>query len=105
MSRRSLHGLRCKRESSSAESSIGSAWRCTILHSPFSRRKIVVLRSMYGVGSEPAIEAVVRSIASRYAKSSPTSAATTSHLHEMQSEKLEASFSNIGPTPATRSNL
>jgi len=60
----------------------------------------IVLRSMYGVGSEPATDAVVRSIASRYAKSSPTSAATTSHSHDLQFEKREASLSNIGPTSA-----
>jgi hypothetical protein len=43
---RDTQSLRCRRESSSAESSMGSAWRCTIFHSPFSRRKIVVLRSL-----------------------------------------------------------
>ncbi len=79
---------------------MGSAWRCTIFHSPFSRRKIVVLRSVYGVGSEPRTDAVVRSIASRYAKSSPTSAATTSHSHERQFEKFAASFDS-GLTPCS----
>ena len=60
-----VHWLGCKRASNSADSSIGSAWRCTTFHSSFSRRKIVVLRSMYGVGSDPPIDAVVRSMASR----------------------------------------
>ena len=65
LAHRGSHCSRCSRESNSAESPIGSAWRCTIFHSPFSRRKIVVLRSMYGVGSEPATDAVVRSMARR----------------------------------------
>jgi hypothetical protein len=54
-----------QRERTSAESPTGSAWRWTIFHSPFSRRKIVVLRSTYDVGSESPTDAVVRSIASR----------------------------------------
>ncbi|MEV6873435.1 hypothetical protein [Amycolatopsis sp. NPDC051128] len=37
-----LYWARCKRARDCAESSMGSAWRCTIFHSPFSRRKIVV---------------------------------------------------------------
>src|SRR3954454_19675982 len=62
---RGPHRSWCRRASDAAELSTGSAWRGTIFHSPFSRRKIVLLRRLYGVGSDPRIDAVVRSIASR----------------------------------------
>lgn len=41
----------------------GSAWRWAIFHSPPSRRKIVVTRSLYGSGGAPATETVECSIA------------------------------------------
>jgi len=48
--------------------------------------------------SESPTEAVVRPIASKYARSSPTSAATTCHSHARQFEKFDASFSNSEST-------
>ena len=43
-------------------SGVGSAWRCTTFHSPFSRRQIVVTRSSYASASAPPTEAEVCSM-------------------------------------------
>src|SRR5439155_8951301 len=63
-----------------------SPWRCTTFHSPSSRRKIVVTRRTYGLGSAPLIDAVVCSSATVYARSPRASAATISFSYDRQFE-------------------
>src|SRR4051812_36646796 len=55
-----------------------SPWRCTTFHCPSSRRKTVVARSTYGLGSPRLIDAVVCSNATMYARSPDASAARIS---------------------------
>src|SRR4029077_3410007 len=91
------HGRGARRPTTSPGSAAALAWRCTTFHSPSSRRKIVVTRSTYGLGSAPLTDAVVCSSATVWARSPEASAATIWFWYDRQPESCCPSVSKIDP--------